>query len=413
MRYDEFMTEGAFPEYKEHTGTCPMCGNSPVNHFQTYLSYTMSAWGAEAGRKIGWNPIRALRSFSGTLADRVEPLVYRGISRLPGSRFGSDPSQASTYRSQVVWEEAARRGITMEQLFLGKSKTDIYRATLSGHSLYFNSLPTALFQRANDAWVDDKLMLKEMLAKEGIAVPRACSATTLGDAERAFHELGAPVVVKPRLGSRGRHTTVGVRTVEELKIAFKSAKELCRYVAIEECLEGPVCRATLVGGQLAGFFEAYPPRVTGDGVHTISELIETQNANKPDRVQDISLTGEHLDFLRRAGYTLGSAPQSGETISLTHRTGRLFGGRTREILGLEHPKLREVLERAAKKIPGPIVGFDLIIPDPSRDPELQTWGIIEANTLPYIDLHYLPLEGEPSNVARAVWEWVEAELARV
>jgi cyanophycin synthetase len=73
-----------------------------------------------------------------------------------------------------------------------------------------------------------------------------------------------------------------------------------------------------------------------------------------------------------------------------------------------HPKLREYLERAAAALGVPIVGFDLIIKDPEGDPEIQEWGIIEANSLPFIDLHYLPLHGEPSNVAAHVWDlWNE------
>jgi D-alanine-D-alanine ligase-like ATP-grasp enzyme len=62
------------------------------------------------------------------------------------------------------------------------------------------------------------------------------------------------------------------------------------------------------------------------------------------------------------------------------------------------------MERAARALQTPLVGFDLIIPDPERDPDAQTWGVIEANSLPYIDLHYLPLEGTPSNVAASVWD---------
>jgi D-alanine-D-alanine ligase-like ATP-grasp enzyme len=51
-----------------------------------------------------------------------------------------------------------------------------------------------------------------------------------------------------------------------------------------------------------------------------------------------------------------------------------------------------------------VAGFDLIIADPEQDPDNQEWGIIEANSLPFIDLHYLPLYGRPSNPAAQVWD---------
>ena len=59
----------------------------------------------------------------------------------------------------------------------------------------------------------------------------------------------------------------------------------------------------------------------------------------------------------------------------------------------------------------PIVGFDIIIPDPKTDPDGQRWGILEANSLPFIELHYSPLQGTPSRVAADVWDYVERNLA--
>jgi hypothetical protein len=42
--------------------------------------------------------------------------------------------------------------------------------------------------------------------------------------------------------------------------------------------------------------------------------------------------------------------------------------------------------------------------NPQDDPNNQKWGIIEANSLPFIDLHYWPLYGEPVNIASYVWD---------
>jgi D-alanine-D-alanine ligase-like ATP-grasp enzyme len=330
------------------------------------------------------------------------------MASLPMVSFAHDPAGAYTYRSQVVWEEAQRRGIPMEQMTIFGSPTEIYRARLGDSWKYFQSLPITTPSDTNPVEMDDKFLLKQKLRAAGIPAPRAVSVTKLADAYEAQAQWQTPLAIKPRVGSRGRHTTVNVRTPEEMSVAFKSAQKLCKYVVVEEYLEGSVCRGTVVGGMLAGFFQAHPPEVTGDGRSTIVELVAAQNAAKPERVQDISLTDESLAFLERGGYSPETILPSGVTIPLTHRTGRLFGGRTRELLGHEHKKLREYLERAAALLKTPIVGFDLIIPDPEADPDTQKWGIIEANSLPYIDLHYLPLTGTPSNVAARVWDYVEA-----
>ena len=51
-----------------------------------------------------------------------------------------------------------------------------------------------------------------------------------------------------------------------------------------------------------------------------------------------------------------------------------------------------------------VAGFDSIIPDPTQPADSQHWGIIECNTLPFIDLHYYALEGKPQNIAGMIWD---------
>ena len=386
------------------------CGNSPVSHLGQYLSQSFGVWSSgTAGSEEGLR--RKLTEWMDAFFFRIEPVLYACAAALPTTRFAHDPDGANTYRSQVVWEEAQRRGIAMEQVTVFGKGTEIYRARKTGDWFYFQSLPvSSSLSRESCDWMDDKHLLKRALAKAGIPSPRAVSVTTERDALKEFDNFGTPVAVKPRLGSRGRHVTVNVRTREDLAVAFRVAQKLCRYVVVEEYLEGSVCRGTVVGGKLEGFFQAYPPRVTGDGHSTIAMLVAGENARKPERVQSIVLTGEHRAFLARSGYTPDTILTRGLTIPLTHRTGRLFGGHTRELLGHEHPRLRAHLERAAALLKAPIVGFDLIIDDPESDPDTQRWGIIEANSVPYIDLHYLPLTGTPSRVAVSVWDYVEKNL---
>lgn len=319
-------------------------------------------------------------------------------------RYGDDVTKARSYRSQVVWEEANERGIRMQQVYIASMPVEAYRAHIHSSWRYFISLPFPPDLSPTRLWFDDKYVLKKFLRSHNIPAPQSEVTCTVRHARTIFKKLTRPVVVKPRLGSRGRHTTTNVRDEETLIRACRVARKLCAYVSIEEELRGCVCRGTVIGGRLCGFLEARPTHIVGDGVHTIRECVEIKNKQRPERMSEIQLTREVEQFLERNGRTLSSVPTEGETVVLTHRTGRLFGGETRELLETVHPKLRSYLERAAKALDVPIVGFDLIVQDPERDPDKQKWGIIEANTLPFIDLHYLPLNGKPSKTARAVWD---------
>ena len=69
-----------------------------------------------------------------------------------------------------------------------------------------------------------------------------------------------------------------------------------------------------------------------------------------------------------------------------------------------HPSFIPILKRAADIVDLPVVGFDVIIPDPTKSADAQRWGIIECNTLPFIDLHYYALLGQPKNIAGEIWD---------
>jgi cyanophycin synthetase len=246
--------------------------------------------------------------------------------------------------------------------------------------------------------------------KHHIPTARAGMATNMSDALRQLAHLHMPVVVKPRIGSNSRHTTKFIQTEEQFKIAFKTAQQLCRYVVFEEFLTGEVSRATVVGGNLVGFLQTKQPSVTGDGIQTLQQLIDQNDTKRPEGVAPVTIAGENEAYIKRQGYELHSIPQKGTHIIIGRFGGRFSGGETHEMPRDVHPKLRAWVEKTAQLMNAPLVGFDLIIGDPSADPDTQVWGILEANTVPYIDIHTDPLYGTPSNVAAAVWDlWEKAK----
>lgn len=389
---------------KTARGKCSACNDAPVAHVPTYIASSLEAWLSDhtLPRLLPSDVFLRVRT---ALADIVLGGFVEGAVFLRMASMSRNRDLACTYRSQVVWEEAARRGIDMEQLLIFGKPTEIYRARIHGTRIYFQSIPVPdeLTNTQFDR-LDDKLHFKQKLHDNGIAVSGAHVATNADEARVIFESLRKPVVVKPRIGTRARHTTTNIWTREEFDAAFHLAKQLCAYILIEEHYTGAVSRATVVGGKLEGFLHMLPARITGDGEHSIQELIARKNATKPPRVADIVLDSEHRAYIARSGYTPESVLDSGVTIDLSRRTGRFEGGATQEIRDRVHPKLRTYVESAARILRTPLVGFDIIVPDPEADPDTQRWGFLEANSLPYIDLHYFPLEGEPSNVAAAVWD---------
>ncbi len=381
---------------------CSSCGTSQVNHG---LMFTLRFFD-EFFSVIGYiySPLFSLGNRR-DVTDYIEKCIFNILSLLRVIRYDADIEKTINTRSKVVWQEAKDRGIHMEQLFFLGKPFDHFRARVNGKIIFFNSIPIpSWLPHGGYAWVDDKLVFAKKLQSANFPSPKTKRIIFFKDALRAFDDFRKPMIIKPQQGSLGRHTTTNINTKDELKKAFDLARQITLSMVAQEHIFGSVYRATVVNNTLVGFFRADRPYVEGDGISTIEELIKNKNRNHPEKVSDIVVSDEVLNFLARQGYTVASIPDAGVTVDLIAKTGRFYGGYTKEILPEVHPKFHSIFEKLGEFVSIPVAGFDLIIEDPTRDPDTQHWGVIECNSLPFIDLHYFPLEGKPVNIAKYVWD---------
>jgi cyanophycin synthetase len=383
--------------------SCAYCGDAHVNHVFLYITGLISNIMDPSLSWLGRHTPR----FLSRIAEGILHLMLQIMLLLRLAKFSDDIEKACSLRSKIVWEEAKKRGIHPEQLLILGKPTEHMRAKIEGKFFYYDSLPIPnKFVDSNNTDWDDKYILKTRFENAGIPIPRFAEIPIFSKnkIKKLFEKFEKPLIVKPALGSRGRHTTTNIADFESFNKAITVGRTISPFLVVEEHLHGYVCRATLVGGKLAGFYRAEPPVVIGDGKKNIAELILERDATRPDRVSKIEMTQEISEHMRRQGFDLNHVLEHGQKIALTHRTGRLFGGRTREMYNELHPSFVPILEKAAKLTKLPILGFDCIVIDPEKPQDTQRWGIIECNTLPFIDLHYFALEGKPQNIAGMIWD---------
>lgn len=390
------------PEPHREKSSCPYCGDAPINHALFYFVSLISM-------TLDNHIIRVTRHAPDFLKNFVDWLLFYFFETMiffKLAELSSDINRAKTFRSRVVWEEGERRGIEMRQLIMFHKPLDQYRARIKGKLFYFNSLPIPpKLLNMTKNW-DDKFLLKQEFSKKNIPIPHYFAFPIFypQNIEQIFSKFKTPIIVKPQIGSRGRHTVTNIHTLGQFQAGIDIAKKICSYLLAEEHLEGSVCRATIVAGKLMGFYQGSAPFVIGDGKKTVRQLILEKDEKRPDRVERILVNEELKDYILRSGFDIDDVLLSGICFPLTHRTGRLSGGTTKEMLDELHPSFLPILEQAAEIVNLPIIGFDCVIPDPTKDAHMQRWGIIECNTLPFIDLHYYALEGKPKNIAGRIWD---------
>jgi cyanophycin synthetase len=383
---------------------CIYCGNNPVSHWnhKFYESFDILV-----------SPIRrtVFQSWFGRITDVLSDGIALGffhvLKPMGLIQINTDISQIKYPRALVLWEEAHRRGIKIEEIKPFGNSIDLYRAYINGKPLYFMNLPRLeKVATSNLTWVDDKYLLKKKLLEHHLPVSPGGAFTTLRSALKAFDVLEKPVIVKPRAGSRGRHTTTFIYNKEDFIKAFKIAKQLCHWVMVEEHLFGDVQRGTIIGGKLVGVLGGSSPMVTGDGKSTIAELIKIRDDQRPEKVKETKVNPYHM---QRQGLTMETVLPIGKTVTLSEKIGVNYGGTSYDCSKECHPDTKQMLEEVGKVLDISIIGLDFIVPDITKSYKEQKCGIIECNGAPFIQLHHDPLIGESINAAKFVWDLVESK----
>ena len=159
--------------------------------------------------------------------------------------------------------------------------------------------------------------------------------------------------------------------------------------------------------------------MTGDGVRTIKELIDVENANplrgegheKP--LTRIKVDHSVTQHLKRAGLTTRYVPARNEEVVLSERVNLSAGATARDCTDEVHPSIKAMCERAARLAGLDICGVDLIAEDISRP--VKSGGIIELNASPGLRMHCFPSEGKPRDVGAAIVErlYPKVETGRI
>ncbi|HYF05346.1 MAG TPA: hypothetical protein VEA59_04200 [Patescibacteria group bacterium] len=389
---------------------CLQCGPDTVNHPLEYMAVLMDQSVTPMERLV-LPSMKVARMFK---LYKITPYFLEALAKVKIATVLSHPEKDEPHRSEVMWEEALKRGINVKKYRIFNLPTQTFTAKYKNHYFAFDALPRPHhLPREGMLWMDDKYRLKLLLQKSGLPTARGGMAFSLRTAKKMFDSLSKPVICKPRLGSRSRHTTLNITDKQKFIEAFKSAKQICPWVMIEESLTGPVHRATVIAGKCAGVVRREVAGAVADGVHTVRELLEIENKN-PKRIIPIHVTEITPEILAEQGLTWESVPEQGRFVNYSRKTSRGQGGRVITVTPQTHPDNIKLFEDIADAVKDSLVGIDFMIDNISKSwKEQPTCGTLEINALPFIDLHHFPTEGEIENVAGALWDAVIPESVRI
>jgi cyanophycin synthetase len=254
----------------------------------------------------------------------------------------------------------------------------------------------------------DKELTKRLLHAAGVPVPKGRPVSDAEDAWTAACELGGPVVIKPRDGNQGKGVAANVETRERVIAAYAAAREISDEIMVEQYLAGQDYRLLVIGDHLVAAARREPPHVTGDGEHSIRQLVDEVN-DDPRRsdghatiLSKIPLDEIALDALAKQGFDPDSIPRKGKRIILRNNANLSTGGTATDVTDDVHHELAARAVEAAKTIGLDLCGVDVVCESVLKPLEQQSGGIIEVNAAPGLRMHLQPSFGKGRPVGEAI-----------
>lgn len=303
-----------------------------------------------------------------------------------------------------IVEEAKKRGIPVIRL-------DNDSLVQLGYGCKSKRIEATITSQTSNLAVDiagDKDKTKQLLTSVNLPVPFGEVVRHVEKLQESIEAIGYPIVIKPLDGNHGKGATVDIRDWEHAVCAFNRAKKYGDDIIVEKFIQGHDFRVLVVDNKFVAAALRTPASVTGDGEHTIQQLIDRANldprrGNGHDNVlTEIRVDDVTLELLKKKGYSLNSVLPYGQQEYLKPTANLSTGGTATDVTDEVHPLNKALFERIARNIGLDVCGIDIMAPDLSTPLKENGGAVLEVNAAPGFRMHLEPTSGQPRNVAGAV-----------
>ncbi|MBI2463793.1 bifunctional glutamate--cysteine ligase GshA/glutathione synthetase GshB [Candidatus Peregrinibacteria bacterium] len=344
------------------------------------------------------------------------------ISLKPFQLSGFEDLELST---QALISEALKRNVRVEVL---DRSSHIIRLKKNDHVEYVKQATmTSKDSLISYFLMENKVVTKRILAENGIRVPYGKLYTSPAAAIQDYKIFSAQIsVVKPVHTNFGIGVHIIPQKSENLfHHAVTDAFQHDHMILVEEFISGTEYRFLVIGNRVHAILHRVPANVTGDGKHTIRELVAIKN-NNPLRgeeykcpLQFLQLGETEAQVLAEQELHFDSVIEKDHRIFLRKNSNISTGGDSVDMTDTIHESYKHIAVQAVQAIGVAICGLDMMIQNirvpadsqtvikknlPESSPSTQSgnYAIIELNFNPALHIHTYPSEGKSRDVAGPV-----------
>jgi cyanophycin synthetase len=260
---------------------------------------------------------------------------------------------------------------------------------------------------------EDKWRTNKLIERMGLPLPKWEIITSNEDIDKIWDEYEKPLVIKPTGLTGGNGVTVGIENKEQAYKAFEYARERVnskarkawqKKIMIQEQAQGDKngadYRLLLINGELKVCTKRIPAFITGNGKHTIEQLINKENedprrdiSNPAHILKPIEIDKPLRDFLKKQNLSLESVPEKDKRVYVRNIASMSRGGITEDYTDKVSPEIKTIVESIASTMHVFTLGIDIICNDISKPLTKENGAILEVNTMPESYLNFFPVIG--------------------
>jgi membrane protein DedA with SNARE-associated domain len=232
--------------------------------------------------------------------------------------------------------------------FIGESKLEILQALRRTHPQF-----TAEAFVVEGRTISDRLLCLHRICRE--------------------QKIALPFILKPDVGQRGN----GVRLIGSMRAALEYLQSVDARVIVQRYVVGPREAGVFYyrfpdesRGHIFAITEKIFPTITGDGIHTVEELIRAD-----DRAALMART-----YLRRFASRRDEILASGEILKLVETGNHAQGCIFRDGMHLHTQALEQMIDEISQRLPGFFVGrYDIRYGNEEDFKQGRNFQIVELN----------------------------------
>lgn len=323
------------------------------------------------------------------------------------NRFKLQGFEKLELSTQILMKEAIKRGIKVEVLdktenFISLKKNDKVEYVKQATKTSKDNYVTVLI-------MENKSVTKKVLCDNNIKVPKGIEVNSMNEALNVIKDFtNMPIVIKPKSTNFGIGISIFKDGSDEqsIKKAFELAFNHDNTVLVEEFIKGKEYRFLVINDKVAGILHRVPANVKGNGVNSITELVEVKNQD-PLRgyhyvtpLEKIILDENAKLFLKQQNKDFNYIPKKDEVVYLRENSNISTGGDSIDYTDDIPEKFKKIAVSAAKSVNAEICGVDMMLEDYSD--ENSNYAIIELNFNPAIHIHCYPYKGAERKIGTQV-----------